>query len=263
MIVLISVLLASGMQGAEGAKWFQSVNGWWDIVSFTPTNVTYKFRGKQLISQKGVMRLSEYQEEFTLTHDQETMFTDGRHIEIYFTPIIFKTKQNGFKVTVINNLGAYEYKGITTNFMYVALGNAPIEMREEDVATILENEKWTKYAKVHSIIRRVQTVYSPNPKPEPKPEYELKRRAREVLAEMEAIAKTNPAAIERGIVVDRPRGWFNIPADMPAAVPDAESDSIPAVGETKPNRLWLYALIPLCLLGAVAAWRSFRKRKRE
>jgi len=33
-----------------------------------------------------------------------------------------------------------------------------------------------------------------------------------------------------------------------------------------PSRLWLYALIPLCLipiLGAVAAWRYFRKRRRE
>jgi len=41
------------------------------------------------------------------------------------------------------------------------------------------------------------------------------------------------------------------------------SNGIPAGDETKPNRLWLYALIPLCLLGAVAAWRYFRKRKRE
>ena len=29
------------------------------------------------------------------------------------------------------------------------------------------------------------------------------------------------------------------------------------------SRLWFYVLIPLCLLGAVAAWRYFRKRKRE
>jgi hypothetical protein len=67
-----------------------------------------------------------------------------------------------------------------------------------------------------------------------------------VVAEIEAIAKTNPAAIAKGIVVDRPRGWFDIPADMPATVPDAESDSIPAVDDPKPANRWLYILIPLC-----------------
>jgi hypothetical protein len=262
IIISIGVLLANDMQGTEGIKWFQS-NNWWDIISFTSTNVTYRFKGKQFVSQKGVIRLSEHNEEFSLTHDQETMFTDGRHIEIYFTPITLKNKQNGFRNTVLNNLGAYEYKGITTNYTYVALGDKPIEMREEDVEMILEKGEWIKYKKGRPISRRVQTLPPPKPESKSPPESELKRRLREVVAEMEAIARTNPAAAEKGIVVDRPRGWFDIPADMPAIVPDAESDSIPAVDDPKPANRWLYILIPLCLFPALYFLRRKLKTRNE
>ena len=72
----------------------------------------------------------------------------------------------------------------------------------------------------------------------------LKRWFGKVSAERRGVSHT-PKEDKRGVTVSPPNR-------------EGGQDN----GQSKTS-LWRYALIPLCLLGAVAAWRYFRKRRRE
>jgi len=233
LIVLTAVSLASGVWGREG---IEVLKEGFASVTVTPTNITLSSAYAPVwIRQKDIDRWLGDDEDVILTPDCETTLTDMRHVALIFKPASFKNKKKGFwLVAEVRSLG----KGLTTINMHLVLSDTPMKVGEDDVEMIMENGEWKTVKEYHAIVEREKRLY------ELWSEHIHKRREAEALFQGEELIN-KLAAIEHEIKLKREQ----IEAGEQAEV-------------CPPSRcLWLYALIPPCLLAIL--WLVKRKRKRE
>jgi len=202
-------------------------------VSVTPTNLVLEISpSRSLWTWNGDDtkddRLTEYGEELLLTPDKKTTLSDGRHVDVIFTPATFQNQMKGFRILHVmdDRLGGY----ITTCLGYVALSDPPTEVHEDDVEMIMESKrdsigvytgemKWKAYEKSQPVPKAESEVQEPSPNRE------------------EPVTATQD----------------KVPVNVAEDGQDEE--------KSKASSLWLYALIPLCLLAVL--WVVKRRRKRD
>jgi hypothetical protein len=238
LIVLVAMLSVDCVQGTDAIEYFKNQQ-WFNLVSVTPTNVTLKFHssgGGLWISGSDFRkcRLLEYDEVFSLPQGQETLLTDRRHFALYITPVSFTDERTGFRVLEEFNLNSFG-QGVTTNTMYLVLGDTPTPAGEDDVDMILvakrdsdgypTNEgEWKKFERG-----------AKEPPPVPRP---VQPPVQEEAPKPPAVTPTEPAVEQAPVIEDGP----------PAAIVE---DGQPSEEPSKANYLWLYVLIPLGLLAAL------------
>ena len=234
LIILTAVSFTSGAWGMDG---IEVLKEGFASVTVTPTNITLSSaRSPVLIRQKGIDRWLGYGEDVILTPDCETTLTDMRHVALTFKPASFKNKEKGvWLVAKVYSLG----KGFTTINMHLALSDTPIKVGEDDVEMIMENGEWKTVKEYHAIVERENRLHNLWS------EHIHKRREANELLQGEELTN-RLVAIEHEMKLERDR---------------IESGEQAEVVCPASRHLWLYALIPLCLLALL--WVVKRKRKRD
>ena len=119
MIGLIAASFASSIWGADEtalAQWDRL----FDSATVTSTNLILKN------PSSGV-------EGIVLTLDQETRLSNGFHLLAIYTPVSFTNQKKGFRISEVSDYRSFG-GGITTNTMYIALGDKVVRMVEADFA---------------------------------------------------------------------------------------------------------------------------------
>jgi len=98
---------------------------------------------------------NENDKNLVLTPDEETRFSD-RHGAIVFTPVVLKNELKGFRILGISDNYSVGEALYTNYVTYVALGDASMEVNEDDVETIRTDGEWVTLAE-HEVIRRRET----------------------------------------------------------------------------------------------------------
>ena len=166
MLSLGNILESSATNGISSRELFfrnlvkkdgiESLNAspWVKSVSVTPTNLVLEISpSRSLWTWNGDDtkddRLTEYGEELLLTPDKKTTLSDGRHVDVIFTPATFQNQMKGFQILhkIDDRMGGY----ITTCLGYVALSDKPTEVHKNDVEMIMENGEWKKYEKLQPV----------------------------------------------------------------------------------------------------------------
>jgi len=286
--VLMSTLLASGVSGMDVAEYWRN-RGLIDVVSSTETTLSLKVRNfpgfvwHNYITPPVHERLSGYigdNEHLVLSTDMETVLGDGFGLWIYFNPALFKEQQNGFRIVERFKL---RNSGLTNNVMYLALGDTPVTMGEEDVEMIMEMGVWKTPGEafpvrayipseeVADVFREEGRRYSAwKRKADGLPP--LREKPQPPMPEPEtSAADTPPVASED----DAETESIAPPKDEPPASPPVITDetTLPAVEEPvfdegggkmtfPPNRTWLHVGVGiLAIVGGVAVWVIGRMRK--
>jgi len=235
VIYVVGVLLTCNAQGMGGLEYLET-SSVFESVSFTPTNLTLKFNPLvrlNVFHGKERRRTSEYvanNEALILTPEQVTALTDLRHGWTEFTPVSFMNQQKGFRILKVINAVSFGGEVTTNVHAYVALGDTPVELGEDNVEMIMESYRhhpetgdyfaeWKKYEKLQ---------------PVPKAENGV---------------QDTPSSREKTVTVTSDETPITVTADE-------QSEE-----KSKATTLWLYALIPLCLLAVL--WVVKRKRKRD
>jgi len=113
------------------------------ILSSTNLLITFKSSGVgRWIRQKGteIGRYSEHGEKIALTPDKEMHFSNLYHALTTFTPVIFKSKQKGFRISHVT-MGAFSSQ-VPDRISYIALSDTPVEVGEDDVEMIMDDGEW-------------------------------------------------------------------------------------------------------------------------
>ena len=203
--VVSLVCVAQGMYEIEPLQ-----RGGIDTAFATPTNLVIKFRAGTQISTLdtdtpltedgreimypyaiGRSRILESGEVLILTPDKKTIFIDGRHGVVIFTPVLFKNQQKGFRIFSVLD-GAGFGTGETNDIAYVTLSDTLIQVGKEDVQEII-------------------------------------------------------------IIPSTPKHEAATQDETPVNVAEDESSE----GKIKAGNIWIYAIIPLCLLAVL--WVVKRK----
>ena len=196
-----------------------------DSVSVTSTNLIITLRD-----------FSGNNEALILTPDNEARISDGHHAGVSLVPVSFKNKKKGFKVTHFFNARSFG-GGERSNTGYVALSDMPTEVNEEDVEMIMKDREWKTAEEYHAIVEREDRLH------ELRVKYRDRRREANELLQGEELTN-RLAVIEHETQLERKR------------IESGEQ----AETVSPPNRcLWLYALIPPCLLAIL--WLIRKKRK--
>ena len=138
----------------DGIEYLKN-HAWFNSVSLSPTNLMLRFSpsgsGLWIWSGNDVLKgcWTVEDEEFVLPADQQTKLSDGRHLDMIFTPASFENQQKGFRVLYLVD---DRWGGYTTNYLgYVALNDTPIEVGEDDVEMIMENGEGKTHGNPQSI----------------------------------------------------------------------------------------------------------------
>ena len=193
LMVTFIVLFANKMQGEDVISYLKQYSCV-DSITMTLTNLSIKFKSSGLVTeQNGVYRRSreyaEANENFVLASGQGARLS-ARHVLLTFVPILFKGKQNGFKVIEITH---NPYIGEATNNMYLALSDTPVQVSEADVEMIMENEEWKTFersAKAEEPPPVVTVIES-----EPNVEEKTSEKELEITNEKSEIEKKQPYAM--------------------------------------------------------------------
>jgi len=233
-------LLADAQSRMNGLELLQ-MTGLLDVVSSTSTNLVIKFKNPGFhVTHNGTVRGSieymENDEPLILTPDQGARIGEY-HISVQFTPVSLKKKRHGFQI--INQFDAHSFrKGLTSYTGYFALGDTLTPATEDDVITIMKNGEWKTVKEYYASIEREDRLQELQVK-----YIDRRREANELLQGEELTNRL--AVIEHETQLEKEQ----IEAGEQAEV-------------CPPSRcLWLYALIPPCLLAVL--WLVKRKRKRE
>ena len=205
-----TVLLVNNLQSMDGVEYLKE-NRWICSATVSTTNLAVKFSlGTFSVLQDNVWRpTSEY-----IANDEELILTPDK-----FTRFGERHSQVDFNPVIFKD----QHKGFKITIMsigiwedrfppittYTVLSDVPMEKGEDDVEMILKNGEWVQYEK---------------PQPVTPPEVGKGRAASPTLTKQ----------------------------DWPEVMPRRETGETPApvveVEPTQPSNLWLYALIPVCLL---------------
>jgi len=198
-----------------------------DSVSVTSTNLIIMLRD-----------FAGNNEALILTPDKETSVAGHHHGGLFFTPVSLKNKGTGFRVTHTFNARSFG-DGVKQNTGYIALSDKPTEVNEKDVEMIMEKGEWKTVKEYHAIVERENRLH------DLWSEHIHKRREANELLQGEELTN-RLAAIEHEMKLERDR---------------IESGEQAEVVCPASRHLWLYALIPLCLLALL--WVVKKKRKRD
>ena len=233
---LIAMLVVNTMQGANRSDFVEKFDptGWYASISVTSTNLVLEFRPDmprvpiRLFPQRRSRR-SDPNEKLVLFPDQKTSLAFGRHGSTVFIPVAFKNQHKGFQILKIADLRSVG-RDITTNAMYVALSDTPMDVGEEDVESIMEwvrgedrnwHGEWKPYVPSQPIIEKDDNA---------------------TLEEIPSVIKIEVT---------------------PSVVTTSTHDDLPpvTVTETKPTNLWLYLGIGAILGVCAIVWIAYKKRK--
>jgi len=233
--VLTVVLFLDNAKGMGGLEHLET-SSVFESVSFTPTNLTLKFNPLvrlNVFHGKERRSTSEYvanNEALILTPEQVTALTDLRHGWTEFTPVSFKNQQKGFRILKVINAVSFG-GGVTTNVhAYVALGDTPVELGEDNVEMIMESYRH------HPETGDYFAEWKKHEKPQPVPKAEND-------AQETSPVRENPATVTQG----------KTPVNVAEDGQDEE--------KSKTNMFWLGVGLFHCLLAIL--WLARKKRKRE
>jgi len=200
-----------------------------------------------------------------LTPDRWTWFIDSEG-RMMFTPVSFKSKHKGFRVTRMPLGVSARYS--SPEIAYIVLSDTPMTAGENDVEMVMDNGKWVKAGDSRSLdvekighgadflIRRAERIMQDS-------EY----RAR--MLNNEEYIKIWDMLIDWGVIKTNAESKTQqtLPSreDPVTVTPDETLVNVAEDGQdeekSKASNLWLYALIPLCLLAVL--WLARKKRKRD
>jgi len=187
--VCTAIALAGNLRGAYE---FEVQKGEDISLSVTSTNLMIKFNavGWGILPDadaeypefelRGSREYKENDKPLILTPDKRTEFYTREGRAYRFAPIAFLNKQKGFRIAYTTGSltlqnGEVVYSA-TTNIMYVALSDSPVQVGEEDVEMIMgEGREWTAHGKPRSVPSEEAAPQEtpPNPdEPPPPPESE-------------------------------------------------------------------------------------------
>ena len=104
-------------------------------ITFTPTNVAIHFVGRGFI---GTADYTGKKEPMILTPDKETTFYN-RVVSFTFAPITLKNQQKGFRI--VQTMSPHGFYPGRKDTVYIALGDTPVEVGEDDLEMIWKNGK--------------------------------------------------------------------------------------------------------------------------
>ena len=244
VIISVTIALASNMSGADGIELLKKLRGI-DSVSVTATNLSIWFDksgGLSVLDKpaRGMARSSseyaENSEPLSLAPDDKITLVYQYNCLVEITPVSFKKQRRGFRIRDIMASCLYEEE-CHINVAYIALSDTPIEVGEDDVEMIMKDGELKTVKEYHAIVEREDRLQ------ELRVKYRDRRREAEALFQGEELTN-RLAVIEHETQLERKR------------IESGEQ----AETVSPPNRcLWLYALIPPCLLAIL--WLIRKKRK--
>ena len=213
-----------------------------DSVSSTPTSLSITFRlDGFMVRRDGKTRgTAEYianNEALIVTPDQEvSIYEYGSGVRL--TPISFKNGEKGLRIMTHFNAMSIG-GGIRRTFAYIVLGDTPTPMSADDVEMIWDS----------------QLDRTGNP---------TGWRLFEAEKEVEVLQIRPENAVPPPVQAKPPEPPPEPPAvtpPEPIKTPVNIAEDEPSEGKSKATTLWLYAIIPLCLLAIL--WLVRKKRKRD
>ncbi|MCL2103959.1 MAG: hypothetical protein FWH21_02725 [Kiritimatiellaeota bacterium] len=268
-ISLTVLLLANNILGMDDISQLNGI-GWVltcgcvESVSVTPTNMIVKTTSREDIARQWEI---EPNAEIIAGLDKETVFGKRRG-SVTLSPVSFTDKRMGFRIKdkTYNSFGPEDIIQVA----YIVLGDTPAEMGEGDVEMVMDQEEWVtvEMARIHVEIEKL--TY---------PALMLFKRAEEIMRDPERMAevleeprftKSWNELIEKGFIktntVEKKGGATVGGAKPPPASREQklgdgnEQSGIEEEGQTKPNCVWLYAVI---LLGLLAGLYFIRRKSKN
>ena len=271
-IVFTFAFLVGSIQGMDGIEYLKE-NRWIESAVVTSKSLTLKLTPLPFhVAQndirapwRGAWDYVEKDEAVVLDPEQWTWLI-ARHSRVMFTPVSFKNKRKGFRVTrwVIGS-----GPDIPPVITYIVLSDKPMEASEADVKMVKDNGIWVKAEDSRSL--ELEKLGD-------KAEHVIKT-AHIIMQNPSAMADklSRPEAIEYwNMLVDR--GFLKYPK-LPLQ-PEAEGGVMivsPPIctdeliirnkrleaedeGQVKPNNFWLYVGISLCVLIPILyfLWRKLK-----
>jgi len=147
-----TAVVASCFGAAHGQEGIVFLKERFETVSITSSNISVKFKspgGGYSVSfycnppewdhpppeHRWATEYIENNEPLVLTPDKKVILNDGGHGATVFEPVAFISKHKGFRITDTNDRKWGD--GRTSNVVYVALSNTPVQVGEKDVAEVL------------------------------------------------------------------------------------------------------------------------------
>jgi len=238
LVCVVVVLLAGSMQGqlaeyiefsknreTDGLKFLNIQKNFGSIDSFTVTSTNLIIRagaGGIFASNAGP------HVEIILTPDKETVFVID-HGRMVFKPISLKGQQKGFRVSEMA-IGAGAHKHIPV-VVYVALSDTPMIIGENDVKMIMDNGKWVNAKDSKSLIVEKLGWHAEWLVQDAEKDMQDAERMASILQDP-YLANIWHTLVENGLIKTN-------------SEPQLEGGRATT---SPPNTLWLYVIIPLCLL---------------
>jgi len=148
-VIVAVIMFACTLSGKEGTEFIEN-HDWIAVASVTPTNLVLGIKATRFYvarlyeTPQFFKEAAEYiknNENLDLPPDQETVIADGKHLSVYFVPVVFKDQDKGFRI-IDQSQWLSSGRGITNTVMYVALGDNLMDRKEEDVEMVLEEGEW-------------------------------------------------------------------------------------------------------------------------
>jgi len=263
-VVLTAVLFVAHVWGRSGIEHLIE-NRWIRSATASPTNLAVKLQlGAFDIGQGNLWRsASEFMandEELILTPDQETRFST-RHSDVRWTPVSFKSQQKGFRIIATSHW--WPNPPVTDAIVYLALSDTLVEMGEDDVEMVMENGEWIT---AEDARRRLEIEKLGWPANILIPNEEGILRDPKLMAEVlgdPVFSNKWYELIEKGYIKTNVVEKEGSPSQKKkgraaASPPSGEENDEEQLG--KPNNLWLYGGILLCILLPVPILYFIRRK---
>ncbi|MCL2104559.1 MAG: hypothetical protein FWH21_05850 [Kiritimatiellaeota bacterium] len=258
-ISLIVLLLAIHILGMDEMPQLNGIKlllgcGCIESVSVTPTNMIVRTCSSEDIARWwGV----EPNAEIILTPEKETVFAEW-HGGVTLSPVSFKNKQKGFRVKTNSRNREGE---IIFYIAYIALGDTPAEMGEDDVEMVMDRGEWVTAEVARKRLEQVklgprasmliemadEIMRNPERMAEVRKDPWMEAEWNELIEK--GLIKTNAVEKKGGATVG---GAKPSPASREQKLGNGnEQSGIEEEGQPRPHRLWRYAVIPLGLLAVL------------
>ena len=272
MIAVIMALSVNGLHGMDVTEFWERV-GIFDSAETTSRDLTLTLTSRHSLSEWSVriprgegIRKVVPGEKIALVPDQAMVF-QARHVRITFTPVSFKDQHKGVRMEWVT-FGFGGSVGKPADIAYIAFSDTPLAVGEDDVEMVMDDGEWVKAEDSRSLeIAKLGWDAE-----------DLIKEAEKVMQNPETMAMVldHPKSaqlwntlVERGLI--KTNAEARAQASSPSreksvtAMQDETPDKITEDGQgeekNKASHLWLYALIPLCLLAVL--WLMHKKRKRD
>ncbi|MCL1856839.1 MAG: hypothetical protein FWF84_04250 [Kiritimatiellaeota bacterium] len=275
-IIMVFTLLVNTAPGMDIYEFFRRYRDSVASVEVTSTNVSIWFKSnwfgteQERLNPMTSRTSSDYMknnEPMVLPYDKEACIFDN-HVTIIFTPATFKGGLKGFMITEEHIPPPTHTHLASTNYVYVAMSDAPVDVGEDDMETIMAWGRgvqpltfvgeWVTPEEYHAIKRR-----------------EHEARERQFLQSVAADVMAGRVELDAeglALIAD-----FLPPPQPPPAIAEDDADTPPpdpeppatviARGVSAPKqpsaRKWLYAIPALLLcaaVGLVIHWLAFNKK---